>query len=324
MQKEMFKMLTKVKNNSAIPITEGVYFGNGIAKRNNLEYQIEVKPSFKVIGEGVISEFDKLKKIADKVAIVSIEFLKNTALVKTAKGEFQLAYESVEDFPVFNGIYKNIGSVSLDSKFQTACKFVGKDDLKPQYMQVTYQNGNIYGTNGDILYFDTHTSNLSEELIIWGKYNFLGGDFSVEVSKEFNKLVGDNYTFTYRKFTDRVPNYESVIPKDVESYIVLTKKELLDKADLALLAANKHTSVINFDGDMISSCDLDFNSEYKSTLKLTENVGSAMEVSVNGKLLLSILKEIEEERIEIRHLSPNAKPLVINSKFLLMPVMRGY
>lgn len=124
------------------------------------------------------------------------------------------------------------------------------------------------------------------------------------------------------------PNYDNVIP-DYKKSVEVNRKQLYKAVSLISLSANKWTKQVNLHINgaiQVSAEDLDFSHESSTVVKYERKDTIDFDVSVNAKYLLSALKALDTDTVEIY--SDGAKDKCIGvgnksevAKVLIMPIM---
>lgn len=117
--------------------------------------------------------------------------------------------------------------------------------------------------------------------------------------------------------------YDNVIPEYYD-FVQFNKKELIQVIKSVLPTANKVTHAINFyfnGAIQVSAEDLYFSYENDVRIPYSKKTCKDFKIAFNGKLLLDCLNSIDGNLVRLYSNGENNKPIVIDNKALLMPVV---
>ena len=332
--KSVFKVnyksiFSQFKSNNSLPILDHVKIeANGTAVLSDLETNVILPNYFGNKSDGAIClPLEQIKKI-DKANELRLEING----IAASLGVFKLTGMNAADFPLpckQDIVFKHIGTLNKNGieAVNVAYNYVGKDELRPVMTGVYFdsKNGNVVGTDAHKL-FSKNAHELTESFIINKKtaklLSLLSDTYEVYLSDKIVKFESTNGTIISRIIDGNYPNYEAVIPKNNDKIFELDKAKLVKVINEAIKCANKTSKQVKFSFKnnivTVSSEELDFGLEYSCEMEAKCNTD--FEIGFNGKFLLDILANIQEYRIELK-CSENNRAALINTDFLLMPVM---
>lgn len=232
----------------------------------------------------------------------------------------------------------NVEHCTLSPKIMNALKFASRDYLRPALAGVFFEIENnkltIAATDAHSLYWEEvcKIEQPIESFIIPGKSaqlfnsNFKDKMVSVFVNETHVAFKSDTTTLICRKIDSRYPAYKTVIPTTDQSFF-MKRKQLISLIIMSTEYVNRATSMTKFkvsnDTIKASADDVDFGIEFDYTIPIynSTNKTSKYEFAVNLKFLKRILDLNKDELIKVSHTSVHTKALVIDDKFLLMPLM---
>ena len=321
--------IVKKSNRFSLPIIENVQIENGFIYATNLEIYAKLALPDNSLNTGYSLNFAEFKKAAEMFENINYLANEDKQVIFDADGA-KVKYSFDEVNEVFNPIkkvYYLAYSIGPDMpKLETACKFVSKDDLRPQMTYIAVNNSHIVATNAHYLYFDKITKNTDCNILIKPEV--------IKIIADINTLNWQVYECdTYLLFSDGIneiyqtleksnfPNWQAIIPQNFEAHINANKKELITESKKAANFNSINTISINANGCLkIEAKDEDTGKEYSKELKEYRKQGSDIKIGFNAVYLNAILSEIEQEYINFEF-AGTTKAALINRNFLLMPIM---
>lgn len=345
-------MKKTINNNPVLPILEDVLFFPDMAIVCDLENFVTIPYVMKGIPESGIcvpaKMFEQVLGIADTLAAKvtkdhGITFIDGDREMKLM-GEDPLNYPKSPEGP-----WEPLGTLEAEqvADIATALLFVSNDYLRPA-MTGIYFNKDIAATDAHRLFWKKITP-MKREFILpaksakimlalgGNKWEVFGREKEGDSLQEagYIRLVNEyGVEILARAIDARYPNYNQVIPdiKEVAGKIVACPSMIMKEITNASKFANRSTNMVVFeltDKVKISSQDVDFSFEYKSTIKgadvhFKEGVEKNMTTAFNAKFLMQIIAMTPPDSpVEIDLWGPT-KAAIINKSFLVMPVMLNY
>ena len=325
-----------VTRKTKLPILENVQIEAGYIFASNLDIFVKLALPDNSLNSGYCLNFAEFKKAAEMFE--NINYLENEEgkVIFEADGA-KVKYSYTETDNIFKFIetsYKLAFEIGPDmAKLETACKFVSKDELRPQMNYIAINNNHIVSTNAHFLYFDEiyfkqHGPDMADILI---------SPQVIKIIKDINTVGWEVYESNhYLMFSDGLnkiyqvveknnfPNWQAILPQNHETAITANKKELLNEVKKAANFNSIKTIAINANGCLkVEAKDENLNTEYSKELKEYSKEGPDIKIGFNADYLNAILPELETETVHIK-LTGYSKAAIINNKFLLMPIIINY
>lgn len=268
---------------------------------------------------------------------------------KTDKGTYKLVGEVADEFPQTPAMAESVVLDTTNELIQKAIQktifAVSNDDLRPAMMGVYFEINNggskFVATDGHrLVRFHNKGLKSDEELdfIVPDKALGLvvkaldGEECELTISKDHARFKSDNTIVITRLINEHYPNYESVIPRDNEKNLVISKEQMLATVRRVSVFSSSTTRQIRLqlekDKMTIRAEDLDMSSEAKETISC-EYSDESMEIGFNAKYLADVLSNIDGDEVHFEFSSPNRAGIVKPSDqekgeqmlMLVMPVM---
>jgi DNA polymerase III sliding clamp (beta) subunit (PCNA family) len=257
---------------------------------------------------------------------------------ESGKDIFGYPIEIVDNYPHIPRVDKfepigMINAVDL-ARINSAAKFVSTDKVRPCLLNVAITKGLIAATDGHKLFFEQHKiapGVILNDILINKKtckllelFNIpvIMGAYKNECNKEeYLKFDNIHFTIIQRIVNERYPDILAVIPTDNNKSCTVDKKLLSNSLNKALTCANKITSQIKFhiNGALgISAEDINVSTEFNTTIE-SVNTGEVIDIGFNGKLVQSVIDEIDSKEITFTMSEPNSAA-IFNGNIVLMPV----
>ncbi|MEA3368836.1 MAG: DNA polymerase III subunit beta [Candidatus Ratteibacteria bacterium] len=308
----------------------------------DLELGINTTISAEVIRPGSISipvkkTGDIIKELPDKE--ISLEVIKNQIEIKCSKSFFKIFGLPKEEFPKIP-IFKEDKEISLSQN--TLKTIIKKTNFSVSYNETRYVlNGlyfkidkgilNVVGTDGRRLSCVSvklkETKGVSFSFIIPIKAIQELSQILQDEKSEVVLKVGENQVsckipsslglgeinLTSRLIEGTYPNYEQVIPKEIEKRIKIKREEFLTATRRAAILTSEKANSVKFSftpqGKLIISANTPEVGESKEEMD-TVYKGEELNIAFNPHFLIDVLKNIESEEINIG-LSNSLSPGVI-------------
>ena len=328
--KNTIKAIAKiVKKRSSLPIIENVQIENGFIYATNLEIYAKLALPDNTLSTGYRLNFAEFKKAAEMFENINFLANEDKQVVFEADGaKVKYSFQEVNEvFTPIKKVYYLAYSIGPDlPKLETACKFVSKDELRPQMCHIAVNNNHIVATNAHYLYFDPITNNTNCNILIKPEVIKIIKDINTTNWQVFESdlflMFSDGSNEIYQVLEkNNFPNWQAILPQSAETHINTNKKELIAEIKKAANFNSIDLISLNANGCLkIEAKDEDAGKEYSKELKQYSKQGSDIIIGFNAGYLNAILSEIESDSINIELNSPT-KAAIINRNFLLMPVM---
>jgi len=341
-----FKELCSFGNNkSCLPALDNALLTeDGLLTVTDLEiyYQLQIN----IKDKKAIIPISILKTVGKLEAILDVEFDNITCKGKLITNRREMIFTScaIDEFPQLPEFVSEKWHFAIMPEDLINAKklmtFAGNNDLRP-VMNGVYFGEKIVSTDAHKLaWFETKSNIKDERFIIDRKHiPFLCyGDVKTWYENKLsimNKQCKSNWITIenpWKKIFIRTtegiyPNFEAVIPKMENCPIIvnINKNDLIQGINDVLPFANKTTNKISFkmkdELGVISlhAEDLDIGKELKIFIETNKKVGD-IEIAFNGKMMLSILKTIDESTITFSMSTPS-RAIRVNENALIMPLM---
>lgn len=275
---------------------------------------------------------------------VTLFFEKNKVVVSQKKTKGSFPFLSPTDFPTLPSV-KGEGQIVEVRKFEEIISLVlfsaSRDLSRPVLSGINFveKEGNIdvVATDG----FRLSLFHMKNELNM--KSMLIPADFLLEMTRNVKeeKTITINYLdeekmvyfktsneeYYTRLIEGEFPPYEKVIPVEKKSTITIEKKDFIRNVKLISVFARDFSSIIICQfkkGELILSPKIEGGVENTTTQEI-EFEGEEMKVAFNFKFLLEFLNTVNEDKVIIELLRPDA-PVVLktpkekNYLHIIMPV----
>ncbi len=267
----------------------------------------------------------------------------------TDKGTYKLVGEDPDEFPEVPDLDEGITlETSKDLVLNAIDKTlfaVSNDDLRPAMMGVYFEIGpeesKFVATDGHRLVKYIQEGLTSDEevtFIVPEKALSLvqkalhDEECVLTVTEDHVRYKSGNTVVITRLINEQYPNYESVIPKDNDKQLVISKEQMLSTVRRVSIFSSTTTRQIRLqmenDQLTIRAEDIDMSSEAKETIAC-EYDNEKMEIGFNAKYLSDVLSNVDDEEVYFEFSTPNRAGIVKPSEeeegeqilMLVMPVM---
>jgi DNA polymerase-3 subunit beta len=268
---------------------------------------------------------------------------------RTDKGNYKLVGDDADEFPevpnLDDGTNINTTTELMNNAIHKTLFAVSSDDLRPAMMGVYFQIGTeeskFVATDGHRLVKYTNKDITSEKdvnFIVPDKALSLiqktidGDECSLTVTEDHARFKSGGTIVITRLINEQYPNYDSVIPRDNDKFLTISKEQMLSTVKRVAIFSSTTTRQIRLqlgsDKLTIRAEDLDMSSEAKETISC-EYSNEEMEIGFNAKYLGDVLSNIDDEEVTFEFSSPNRAGIVKPSEenenedilMLVMPVM---
>ncbi|MBD3617215.1 MAG: DNA polymerase III subunit beta [Gracilimonas sp.] len=274
--------------------------------RKNINFRTD-KGTYKLVGDDA-DEFPEVPNLDDGTNISTTTELMNNAIHKTL-----FAVSSDDLRPAMMGVYFQIGT--------DESKFVATDG----HRLVKYSNKEITADKEVDFIVPDKALNLIQKTIA-------GDKCDLTVTEDHARFKSESTIVITRLINEQYPNYDSVIPRDNDKFLTISKDQMLSTVKRVAIFSSTTTRQIrlqlNSDKLTIRAEDLDMSSEAKETIEC-EYSDEEMEIGFNAKYLGDVLSNIDDEEVTFEFSSPNRAGIVKPSNkdenedilMLVMPVM---
>ncbi|TYP93484.1 DNA polymerase III, beta subunit [Fodinibius salinus] len=268
---------------------------------------------------------------------------------RTDKGTYKLVGEDPDEFPEIpdldEGHTLDAGKDNILKAIDKTLFAVSNDDLRPAMMGVYFDIGpeesKFVATDGHRLvkYIkEDLTSDEEIDFIVPEKALNLvqkalhDEECKMTITDDHVRFKSGNTIVITRLINEQYPNYESVIPKDNQKELFITKDQMLATVKRVAIFSSSTTRQIrlqmNSDNLTIRAEDIDMSSEAKETIAC-EYDDDEMEIGFNAKYLADVLSNVDGEEVYFEFSTPNRAGIVKPSEeeedeqilMLVMPVM---
>jgi DNA polymerase III subunit beta len=345
-----------VPTKATLPILETVLFesDNGKIKLSATDLEIsivEFVPA-EIESEGAVAvPARRLLEVLRQLPDIPLFFDADEKVVrfKTDRGTYKLNSENSDDFPEIpsleDGQTIKTSTRLLKSAIEKTSFAVSHDDLRPAMMGVYFQIGTdsskVVATDGHRLVRLTHN-----DLVAGTPVNFIvpekalslalktldADDCELTVSNEHLRIKSGNTILVTRLINEQYPNYDTVIPRDNDKQLKVSKDQLLATVKRVSIFSSSTTRQIRLqlqpDEVVICAEDIDMSSEARESIAC-EYTASPMEIGFNARYLADVLSNIDDPEVLFEFSTPNRagilKPSVqdenVEMLMLVMPVM---
>ncbi len=310
-----------------------------------IDAEIEEKGSVAIPARRLL---DTLRQLPNIPVFFEVDDKQNVEF-KTDKGTYKLVGEEADEFPetpaMNEGVKLNTTNQLIQSAIQKTVFAVSTDDLRPAMMGVYFhidkKESKFVATDGHRLVKLVKkdlTSDETLEFIVPDKALSLvvkaldGEDCEIIVSRDHARFKSDDTIVITRLINEQYPNYESVIPRDNDKELHISKEQMLATVRRVSVFSSSTTRQIRLqlqpDKILIRAEDLDMSSEAKETVAC-EYSDEEMEIGFNAKYLADVLSNIEGSDVRFEFSTPNRAGIVKPAEeedgeqilMLVMPVM---
>ncbi|MEX0719757.1 MAG: DNA polymerase III subunit beta [Balneolaceae bacterium] len=277
-----------------------------VDERKNINFRTD-KGNYKLVGDDA-DEFPDVPNLDEGTKITTTGELMHKAIHKTL-----FAVSSDDLRPAMMGVYFQIGTEES--------KFVATDG----HRLVKYSNSEIKADENVNFIIPDKALSLIQKTIT-------GENCDLTVTTDHARFKSGNTIVITRLINEQYPNYDSVIPKDNDKFLTISKEQMLSTVKRVAIFSSTTTRQIRLQlgGDKLTirAEDIDMSSEAKETISC-EYSNEEMEIGFNAKYLGDVLSNIDDEEVTFEFSSPNRAGIVKPSNkddnedilMLVMPVM---
>lgn len=268
---------------------------------------------------------------------------------RTDKGAYKLVGDDADEFPEIPNLDEGTTiSTTTDRMHKAIHKTlfaVSSDDLRPAMMGVYFQIGTdeskfvatdghrlVKYTNKDIKADKDVNFIIPDKALSLIQKTVEGDNCDLTVTEDHARFKSGNTIVITRLINEQYPNYDSVIPRDNDKFLTISKDQMLATVKRVSIFSSSTTRQIRLQlgGDKLTirAEDLDMSSEAKETIEC-EYSNDEMEIGFNAKYLGDVLSNIDDDEVTFEFSSPNRAGIVKPSEenenedilMLVMPVM---
>lgn len=214
-----------------------------------------------------------------------------------------------------------------------AFQFCGADELRPIMMGCFVKGNDICSTDAHKLYWREDLPTGVEKGIVISKIaepllKLASGDVKIYESDDavFFKIECEEFELVMRGIDGKYPNYQAVIPKELNYEVKLPKKQLEEILKTGVNFSNKNTKMVKcvFDHKKVTLIfeDIDRGYLYTKEVETEGNIEGIFAIGYNAKFLLDYLKTLDKktEFVNVKLQSPS-RASIFDGVWLLMPQM---
>lgn len=357
LNKGLSAVIGAVPSKATLPILETILFESEDGKlkltATDLEISIIEYIDADIEEDGAVAIparrlLETLRQLPDIPVFFDVDDRKNIKF-RTDKGTYKLVGDDADEFPevpnLDDGTHISTTSDHVHKAIQKTLFAVSSDDLRPAMMGVYFQIGTdeskFVATDGHRLVKFTNreiTADSEANFIVPDKALSLiqktisGDSCDLNVTEDHARFKSENTIVITRLINEQYPNYDSVIPRDNDKFLTISKDQMLSTVKRVAIFSSTTTRQIRLqleeDKLTIRAEDLDMSSEAKETISC-EYSDEGMEIGFNAKYLGDVLSNIDDDEVTFEFSSPNRAGIVKPSEenenedilMLVMPVM---
>jgi len=346
-----------VPTKATLPILETILFQSEEGKlkltATDLEISIVEYIDAEILEEGSVAiPARRLLETLRQLPAIPVFFEvdeRNNVRFKTDKGTYKLVGEEADEYPetpaMEDGVALKTPRNLIQKSIQKTLFAVSNDDLRPAMMGVLFEIGpaesRFVATDGHRLVRFVNKGLTSEQelrFIVPDKALSLvvksldDEECEMTVSKDHVQFRSGKTVIITRLISEQYPNYDSVIPRDNEKVLMISRDQMLSTVRRVAVFSSSTTRQIRLelepDKMTIRAEDLDMSSEAKETIACDYD-NDGMEIGFNAKYLADVLNNIEGEEVRFEFSTPNRAGIVKPADeqegeemlMLVMPVM---
>ena len=357
LNKGLSTVIGAVPNKATLPILETILFKSEESSiklsATDLEISImqRVKADIEQPGSIAIPArrlLETLRQLPNITVFFEVDGQNNISF-KTDKGTYKLAGDNADDFPevpdLMDGTTIEVHTKVVQKAIAKTLFAVSNDDLRPAMMGVNFQVGlnstQFVSTDGHRLvkYSTTEMTTIKEQSFIVPDKALALIQKSISDELTAIQINQDHVSFKCgstqlitRLINEQYPNYESVIPRDNDKFLSISKDQMLSTVKRVSIFSSSTTRQIRLklETNKLTICaeELDMSSEAKETIGCDYN-NESMEIGFNAKYLSDVLQNIDGDEVSFEFSSPNKAGIVKPTQsdkseemlMLVMPVM---
>lgn len=278
---------------------------------------------------------DIIKSLKDEEVI--LETIRDNLYIKQRNSKFKLPMFNPEEFPEFPTILEK-PKFDIDSKnFIRAIKKISPaiDSNNPKYelngalIDIKESFINLVGTDTkrlSIIRLNT-TSDENISIIIPKKaiseMQKLFND-EIEIFYDETTLIAksDNFTFFTKLINGKFPDYDRIIPSEMNFRIQLPKDKMVDSIRQISIISNELKLTFKPEKIVFESLN-DENIEAKTEIELVTGLNEEIVLGLNSRFILDFLSSVEEQNFSLGY-NDSTLPFMLSSenfKTIIMPII---
>ena len=357
LNKGLSAVIGAVPSKATLPILETILFefedGKLKLSATDLEIAIVEYIDADIEEEGSVAIparrlLETLRQLPNITVFFTVDERKNINF-RTDKGNYKLVGDDADEFPEIptleGGVEISASTDNINNAIDKTLFAVSSDDLRPAMMGVYFKIGTeeskFVATDGYRLveYVNKEIKgNAETEFIVPDKALGLvqkttsGEECDITVTTDHARFKSENTIVITRLINEQYPNYDSVIPRDNNKFLTISKEQMLSTVRRVAIFSSSTTRQIRLelatDKLTIRAEDLDMSSEAKETIAC-EYSNDELEIGFNAKYLGDVLSNIDDDEVSFEFSSPNRAGIVRPSEksdheeilMVVMPVM---
>jgi len=337
--KALSKIIGVVPAKSSMPILENVLFdlkGNELSL-SATDIELYSSASIAVNGseDGSITVpakrlMDTVRALPDTSLVFHADLESSKITMITETGEYNITGVSADEFPKFPEISED-KNTSLDGDIlryavNKTIFSVSKDELRPSLMGVLFRfrEGSLTAVSTDghrLVKFESTSVTLPVEADVIIPAKALSalmklsesGEIQISMSESYIRFTSGASVLASRVIDETYPNYESVIPKDNNLEMVISREQLLQALRRVSLYANSTTHQIRFalreNNLTVSAEDVDQGSQAKENIACSYKEED-MDIGFNANYINDVLSHIDNDNVCFRFSGPTKAGIV--------------
>jgi len=350
------RVISVIEKRQTLPILGNVYINsqNGTLTLVGSDLETEITTVIENVmaddGEITVSArkiFDICRALPDD-SLVNLDCLDNKMDITSGKSKFNLQTLSAKEYPRLEGsnwdIELQISQQKLYDLLNSTAFAMAQQDvryfLNGLLLEIDFNSINAVATDGHRLAKNTFNIGTSvEELrqsIIPRKavaeiIKFLSPDnddlIDIKINKSHFSLSTNNYHFISKLIDGRYPEYQKVIPNNLDKMITLDKNHFIEiLTRTAILSNEKFRGIsITIKPGVLEVSSRNPDHEQAKDEMIIDYSGEEVEIGFNVNYLLDATKQCTSESIEFHFKDPSTSGIVKESGesqklFLIMPM----
>ena len=275
-----------------------------------------------------------IRRLKDEDIVFEIE--ENNLSIKQNRSNFKLPMYDADEYPSFVQI-ENLDTLDIDTinLINSIKKITPSIDTNNPKFEL---NGALIDIKSDKINFvatDTrrlalvnmeNISNTTTQLIIPKKaiieiQKLFLNESSILYDNTHLVIQNDNYLFFTKLINGNFPDYERIIPQNLNNILKVSKKILIESIKLVTSLDSKIKMTFNPNNIVFES--LDENSESKTQVFLETNITSSFFIAANSKYILDFLSTTTNETITLGFNEANLPFYLEDGNFItiIMPII---
>ena len=344
---------------TSLPVLENIFLElkEGQLKLRGNDLEIGIENIVPVSGSGddgsILIKARTISSIISKLQNQALNFevgTDNKMIIKAEKVDFDILCTQSEDYPVFpsveQGTKLQVPIGALKDLIKHTVFSVAFDETKQFLNGILIKNESgklvFVTTDGYRLSLKKHETSIPEEafsvIVPYKAMNELNKiighieeDKVVAITISENQIsfsIGD-FLLVSRVIKGQFPDYNQVLPKELEFSYSIPRKVFVDAAERASIIASASNNVVrlSFDeGTIVLRASAPSLGEFREEMDVTKSRGEGeVKIAFNVKLILDAVKILESDDVTLEFNS-GLSPCVIRSRsdvdftYIIMPI----